>query len=226
VSAALIVMAKAPVPGRVKTRLTPPLCPEEAARLARAALEDTLAAVGRSRLATRRVVALEGEPDGWLPDGFELVAQRGGGLAQRLAGAFEDVGGPALLVAMDTPQVTPELLDAGLASLGNGADALFGPAADGGYWTIGLARSDPRVFEGVPMSQAHTGAAQRARLAALGLATHYLPLLRDVDTFEDARSVALAAPGGRFAAALRDLATYSAAEPAHSAAVISSQRAR
>ena len=225
-SGTLIVMAKAPVAGRVKTRLTPPLRPEQAATLARAALEDTLAAVGRSRLATRRVVALDGEPDGWLPDGFELIAQRGDGLAERLASAFESIEGPALLIAMDTPQVTPELLDAGLAGLADGADAVLGPAADGGYWTIGLARADARVFEGVPMSEAHTGVAQRARLAALGLATHYLPLLRDVDTFEDAGLVAAAAPGGRFAATLRDLTRYSTAEPAHSAAVMSSQRAR
>ncbi len=206
-SATLIVMAKAPVPGRVKTRLTPPLRPEQAAGLARAALEDTLAAVARSKLAGRRVVALDGEPDGWLPEGFELVAQRGDGLAQRLAGAFEDVGGPALLIGMDTPQVTPELLDAGLAGLADGADAVFGPAPDGGYWTIGLKRPDARVFDGVPMSRPHTGVAQRARLVALGLETHYLPPLRDVDTYEDARSVAAAAPGARFAAALRDLAT-------------------
>jgi len=226
VSGTLIVMAKAPVAGRVKTRLTPPLRPEQAATLARAALEDTLAAVGGSTLATRRVVALDGEPDGWLPDGFELIAQRGDGLAERLAAAFESIEGPALLIAMDTPQVTPELLDAGLAGLANGADAVLGPAADGGYWTIGLARADARVFEGVPMSEAHTGVAQRARLAALGLATHYLPLLRDVDTFEDARSVAAAAPGGRFAATLRDLTRYSTAEPAHSAPVMSSQRER
>jgi uncharacterized protein len=226
VSATLIVMAKAPVPGRVKTRLTPPLRPEQAAMLARAALRDTLAAVAGSSLATRRVVALDGDPDGWLPDGFELIAQRGDGLAERLASAFESIGGPALLVAMDTPQVTPDLLDAGLAGLASHADAVLGPALDGGYWTIGLARSDPRVFAGVPMSRPHTGAAQRARLAALGLRTHYLPLLRDVDTFEDARSVALAAPGGSFAATLRDLTTYSTAEPAHSTPLISSQRAR
>ena len=222
-SATLIVIAKAPVPGRVKTRLTPPLRPEQAATLARAALEDTLDAVARSRRAVRRVVALDGEPDGWLPDGFELVAQRGDGLAQRLAGAFADVGGPALLVGMDTPQLTPDLLDAGLARLADGADAVFGPATDGGYWAIGLARPDRRVFDGVPMSARHTGAAQRARLAALGLATHHLPPLRDVDTFEDARAVAAAAPAARFA---RVFATYTAAEPAHRTPVMASQRAR
>ena len=225
-SATLIVVAKAPVPGRVKTRLTPPLHPEQAAMLARAALEDTLAAVGRSRLATRRVVALDGEPDGLLPEGFELVAQRGGGLAERLAAAFEDIGGPALLIGMDTPQVTPDLLDAGLAELANGADAVLGAADDGGYWVIGLERPDARVFDGVPMSEPHTGAVQRKRLIALGLATHYLSPLRDVDTFSDARAVAAAAPGGRFAAALRTLLPYSTADPAHSAPVMSSQRAR
>jgi rSAM/selenodomain-associated transferase 1 len=226
VTATIIVIAKAPVPGRVKTRLTPPLSPTQAAALARAALEDTLATVAAARLAGRRVVALDGDPDGWLPDGFELVAQRGDGLAQRLARAFDDVGGPALLIGMDTPQITPELLDAGLARLSDGADAVFGAAADGGYWAIGLARPDPRVFDRVPMSESHTGAVQLERLRALGLETHHLPLLRDVDTFEDARAVAGAAPRGVFAAALRDLQTYSTAEPANRTPLISSQRAR
>ena len=72
VIATLIVLAKAPAPGRVKTRLSPPLRPEQAAALARAALEDTLAAMAGSRLAERLVVALDGEPDGWLPAGFEV----------------------------------------------------------------------------------------------------------------------------------------------------------
>ncbi len=225
-NATLIVIAKAPVPGRVKTRLTPPLRPADAAVLARAALEDTLAAVAASRLASRRVVALDGDPDGWLPDGFELVAQHGGGLARRLAGAFEDVGGPALLIGMDTPQVTPGLLDAGLAALADGADAVFGAASDGGYWAIGLARPDPRVFDGVPMSEPHTGAVQLERLRTLGLETRHLPSLRDVDTFEDAGAVAAAVPRGGFAAALRDLATQSTADAANSAPLISSQRAR
>jgi hypothetical protein len=112
--------------------------------------------------------------------------------------------------AWTPPQVTSELLDAGLAGLANGADAVYGAATDGGYWAIGLARPDASVFDGVPMSERHTGAVQHARLVALGLETHHLPPLRDVDTYEDARSVAAAAPGGRFAAALRDLGARSA----------------
>ena len=197
----LVVIAKEPVPGRVKTRLVPPCTPEQAASLALAALQDTLDAALASQPAGRRVLVLDGEPGRWLPDGFEVVAQRGDGLAERLAAAFGDAGGPAFLVGMDTPQVTPALLDAGLEALERG-DATFGPALDGGYWAIGLRRPDRAVFADVPMSEDTTGAVQRARLAALGLRTVTLPPLRDFDTIGDARAVAAEAPGGRFAAAL------------------------
>jgi rSAM/selenodomain-associated transferase 1 len=201
---AIIVIAKAPVPGRVKTRLSPPCTPAQAARLALASLEDTLAACDAAAGAGRRVVALEGEPDGWLPSGWELVAQRGDGLAQRLAGAFADVGGAALLVGMDTPQVTSSAIEAGLAALAR-ADAVFAPATDGGYWAIGLREPDAAVFEAVPMSRGHTGAVQRARLAALGLRTIDLPPLLDVDDIADARTVAAEAPSSRFAATLAEI---------------------
>ena len=201
---ALLVIAKAPVPGRVKTRLSPPCTPEEAAELAGAALADTLAAAAEARLPGRRVLVLDGAPGSWVPDGFEVIPQRGDGLAERLAAAFEDAGGPAFLVGMDTPQLTPALLDAGLEAL-DGADAVFGAAHDGGYWGIGLRRPDRAVFRGVPMSDAQTGLAQRVRLAELDLRTTILPPLLDVDTIADARAVAAAAPGTRFAAVLDEL---------------------
>jgi len=198
---ALLVIAKAPVPGRVKTRLTPPCTPEQAARIAAAAIADTLAAVAAVEREARRIVVLDGEPGPWIPDGFDVIAQRGDGLAERLAAAFADAGGPAFLVGMDTPQVTPELLGAGLDAVRDG-DAAFGAALDGGYWGIGLREPDARVFEDVPMSEDNTGAVQRARLAILGLQTAALPPLRDIDTIEDARAVAREAPGSRLAAAL------------------------
>jgi rSAM/selenodomain-associated transferase 1 len=201
---ALIVIAKAPLPGRVKTRLCPPCTPEQAARLARAALEDTLAACDAAAGAGRRVVALDGEPDGWLPDGWDVVAQRGDGLAERLARAFADIGGPAFLVGMDTPQVSARRIEAGLAALAR-ADAVYGPAADGGYWAIGLREPDAGVFDGVAMSRDHTGAVQRARLAALGLRTVDLPRLLDVDDIAGARAVAAEAPASRFAQALAEV---------------------
>jgi glycosyltransferase A (GT-A) superfamily protein (DUF2064 family) len=192
---ALLVLAKAPVLGRVKTRLTPPCTPEQAAELAGAA---------PARGAGRLVLVLDGAPGSWVPDGFDAIPQRGGGLAERLAAAFEDSGGPAFLVGMDTPQVTPALLEAGLEALER-ADAVFGAALDGGYWGIGLRRPDPEVFRGVPMSEPSTGLAQRVRLAELELRTAVLPPLLDVDTIEDARAVAAAAPRTRFARRLADM---------------------
>jgi len=209
-AAALLVIAKAPVPGRSKTRLCPPLSHEEAARLAAAALSDTLACVAAVD-APRRVLALDGEPGPWLPDGFEVLPQRGEGLAERLGCAFADVGAPALLVGMDTPQITPDVLRASLRRLAApGVDAVLGPAPDGGYWSIGLNDPDPAVFAGVPMSTARTGAEQRARLRALGLHVVGLPELRDVDTVEDARAVASLAPHTRFAATLAELEAQAA----------------
>jgi rSAM/selenodomain-associated transferase 1 len=202
---ALLVIAKEPVPGRVKTRLCPPCTHDEAAELARAALEDTLAACDAAR-AGRRVLVLDGRPGDWLPAGWDVIPQHGGGLAERLAAAFADAGEPALLIGMDTPHVRPQLLRDGLGALDDG-DAAFGPADDGGYWAIGLREPDPAVFARVPMSRVYTGAMQRARLAALGLRTVDLPSLRDVDDIAAARAAAAAAPGGRFAAALAAIET-------------------
>lgn len=200
----LIVIAKAPVPGRSKTRLSPPCTPEEAAHLAEAALADTLRAVAATPV-DRRVVVLDGEPGPWLPDRCEVMAQCGGGLDERLANAFDDVGGPALLIGMDTPQVTPGLLSASLRVLSR-ADAVLGLAVDGGFWALGLRRPDRSLLLGVPMSVAHTGRRQRARLRGAGLRVRMLPTLRDVDRIEDARVVATQVPGGRFARALAESA--------------------
>ncbi|MGW2017774.1 TIGR04282 family arsenosugar biosynthesis glycosyltransferase [Streptomyces sp. NPDC001927] len=198
----LLVIAKEPVPGRVKTRLTPPFTPHQAARLAEAALADTLATV-RDTPADRRVLALDGAPGDWLPYGFEVVAQSPGGLDERLAAAFARCTGPTLLIGMDTPQVSPELLGAGLDF--GACDAWFGPAEDGGFWALGLAVPDPALLLGVPMSVPETGAVQRARLTAAGLRVRDLPRLRDVDTVADARTVAAQAPRSRFAACHAEL---------------------
>jgi uncharacterized protein len=201
---ALIVIAKEPVPGRVKTRLSPPLSPLEAARVAEAALADTLETVAATT-ARRRVLALDGAPGQWLPPGFDVVPQPSGGLAERLAAAFAAVAPPALLVGMDTPQVSAELLSASAAALErDGTDAVLGPAHDGGYWAIGLREAVPAAFEGVPMSSRSTLREQRRALRGLGLRWRELPGLTDVDTFEDALSVAAGCPGGRFAAALTE----------------------
>ncbi|MFE2096150.1 MULTISPECIES: DUF2064 domain-containing protein [unclassified Streptomyces] len=195
----LLVIAKEPRPGRVKTRLTPPFSPEQAAALAEASLADTLRAVAAAP-ATRRVLVLDGRPGSWLPPGFDVVPQCAGGLDARLADAFARCAGPALLIGMDTPQVTPQLLTVDFAD----CDAYFGPAEDGGFWALGLARPEPALLRGVPMSVPETGAVQRERLVAAGLRVRDLPRLRDVDTAADARAVAALAPHGTFAARLAD----------------------
>jgi glycosyltransferase A (GT-A) superfamily protein (DUF2064 family) len=197
----LLVIAKQPRPGRVKTRLVPPCTPGQAAALAEAALADTLHAV-LAAPARRRVLVLDGEPGPWLPPGFDIAPQCGGGLDERLAGAFAAVDGPALLIGMDTPQLTPSLLTVDWEV----ADAWFGPAADGGFWALGLRVPDPALVRGVPMSAASTGASQRGRLHAAGLRVADLPRLRDVDTAADAVAVARQVPRSRFAARVREFA--------------------
>lgn len=201
-SAALIVIAKAPQAGRVKTRLCPPCTPAQAAALAEAALLDTLAAVAATP-AARRVLLLDGESGDWPLDGFEVIRQRGDGLAERLASGFEDVDYPALLVGMDTPQLGPGLLTAAISALTRpGVDAVLGPCVDGGYWGVGLMAPRRDAFVGVPMSEPYTFAAQTRRFAELALVTHEQPTLRDVDRIDDAFAVAAEIPGSRFAAAV------------------------
>lgn len=201
----LLIVAKRPLPGVAKTRLMPAFGPEGAAALAAAALADTFDAARGCR-ADRVVVSFAGDPTGVVPDGFEVVPQRDGPFDVRLAGAWEDAGGPGLQIGMDTPQVTAADLDAALDQLeAPGTDAVLGPAADGGWWAIGLPHPVPGLFAGVPMSQADTGARQLARLRELGLATALLPERRDVDLPDDVAVVAAAAPGTRFAAVATEL---------------------
>lgn len=195
----ILVLAKQPVAGQVKTRLCPPLTPAGAARLAAAALEDTLDVVRRVRVA-RRVLVLSGTYDA---PGFEVQPQRGGPMHERLAAAFDDAAGmPALLIGMDTPQLTATLLSVAVDAL-LASPAVLGLASDGGWWALGLRRPDGAVLRDIPTSRSDTGALQLARLREQGLAVQALPELRDVDTIQDARAVAELAPDSRFARELR-----------------------
>ena len=216
-AAQIVVIAKEPVPGRVKTRLTPPFTPVQAAALAEAALTATLAAVAGTAVA-RRVVALAGTPGRWLPPGFDVIGQRGAGLDERIAWALREAQAtlpvPVVLIGMDTPQVTPELLAAAAEPLVSGTvDATFGPAEDGGFWLLGLRKVDPDLVLGVPMSRSDTGSRQLARLERAGLRVRRLPELTDVDTAAEADRIAAATPGSAFAtchSGLRDGAPQAA----------------
>lgn len=200
----LVVIAKECVPGRVKTRLNPPLSLEQAARAAAASLADTFRAVAPLP-ATRRILAFEGN---LLPDGsedYEVIPQSSGGLDMRLAAIFDRCSGPTVLIGMDTPQLTAELLAPLFSDWPSDVDAWFGPANDGGFWVLGLAEPDGSLIRGVPMSQDDTGAVQLRRLTDAGLQVRMLPELVDVDTIADAREVARQAPDGEFAHTLRSI---------------------
>jgi hypothetical protein len=199
----VLLLAKAPVPGRVKTRLCPPCTPEQAAIVAAAALADTVEAID-AIAAARRTLVVDGDLAG--PAGWHRLPQRGDGLGARLTNAFADSrrsGMPSLLLGMDTPQADAAVL-ARATGLLRGADAVFGAAADGGWWVLGL--RDPAhaaILRSIPTSVPTTGANTLAALRGLGLRVAQVPVLRDVDTAADAHAVAaLCRSGSRFTAAV------------------------
>ena len=221
-AAALIVLAKAPEPGRAKTRLCPPATPAQAADLAAASLLDTLDAVAGVPGAAS-VVVLTGRLAGAVRaseliaalQGFRVLPQRGHGLGERIAAAHADTaallpGRATLLVGMDTPQADAALLEACLERLrAPGTDAVLGPAADGGWWVLGL--RDPlaaQLVADVPTSRDDTGERTLQALRNAGLRVGLLPELTDVDTAADAVAVAAEAPSGRFAAAVARCRTF------------------
>jgi uncharacterized protein len=200
----VIVIAEEPVPGLAKTGLTPPLRPEEAALVAAAALADTLDVVAAAP-AARRVIALDGAAGAWLPGGFEVIGQRGGGPGERLAAAFADAHAsaqlPMVLIGTDTPQVTADMIGDAIASLESGeADAVFGPATNGGFWLLGLRRPDRSLLAGVPMASPDAGRVLLERLAGDGSRVALAPRLTAVGTFDAAEQVARQIPASRFAA--------------------------
>lgn len=208
----LLVVAKAPHPGRAKTRLAATVGDEVAADLAAAALLDTLRACTTAVGADRCVLALAGDLDGCAREadlradlaGWAVVRQRGDGFAERLASAHADAGpGPVVQVGMDTPQLTPALLLEVAAGLDD-HDAVLGPAHDGGWWVLAL--RDPAgaaSLRGVRMSTESTGDDTRAALETAGVSVGEGPALADVDTAADADVVAAERAGGEFAQAWR-----------------------
>lgn len=211
----VLVVAKAPVSGAVKTRLGRVVGLPAAADLAAAALLDTIAASAAAvgpeachlALAGDLSTAARGAEIADLLTGWTISSQRGNDFAARLAAAHRDAGaGPVIQIGMDTPQVTATDLSRVFADL-TGADAVLGAAGDGGWWVLG--RHDPQAAQALtevamsePTTYADTWAALQARGQRLA-ATHEV---RDVDTVEDAEAVAAAAPETQFARTWRTVA--------------------
>jgi glycosyltransferase A (GT-A) superfamily protein (DUF2064 family) len=208
----LLVVAKAPEPGKAKTRLAASVGDRVAAEIAAAALLDTLDAVATAPVAAR-VVALTGNLDAAAGaadilrrlESFTVIGQRGDDFADRLANAHADAGAlheghPVLQIGMDTPQVTDGLL-ASCARRLLQAQAVLGLARDGGWWVLGL--QTPAAAEclcGVPMSQPNTGELTVKALHDNGIDVTPVELLTDFDIVDDVAVVRDACdPAGRFA---------------------------
>jgi rSAM/selenodomain-associated transferase 1 len=190
---AVVLMAKAPVPGGVKTRLCPPLDPRGAARLYGCMLGDTaaeLSAVSR----VRRYLFLDSpEPADFLRrapfSAFEPFPQRGKDLGERMrdaaATAFRLGATRVVIVGADCPSLSAGTVRSAFRELSSGASVVFGPSADGGYYLIGLSSPDERLFRGFRWGTAEVLRDAAARCRILSAPFSFLPAGRDVDTGED-----------------------------------------
>jgi len=201
----LVVLANEPRPEHMDGRMSPPWTLGQAAKVREAALADTLATVAAVP-ASRRALALEGQPGPWLPEGFDVVAQRGGSLANLLFGTFEDCfhvsDESVILLGMDTPQVAVDQLLSVRLLLETTADAVLGLTPTGGTWLIGLNHLHPDAFSGVPARDDDSGAAQLDRLRACGYRVALTDELRELGDVRDAVELAAQLPGSRLAAAV------------------------
>jgi rSAM/selenodomain-associated transferase 1 len=207
----VLVVAKAPAPGRTKTRLCPPLSPDEAATLGRAMLLDTLETCRAECNDVGILYAYRHEAEA-LRDlagpSARLVLQDGHGLTDALRSgsltALADADAVAL-VSSDIPGVPAGSLRRAFAELGDGADVVLGPGLDGGYWLVALRAPHAAPFADIPWSTPDVLDVTRERCAAAGLAVALLPPWRDVDTAGDLAALLAdrdGLPGRRSAATL------------------------
>jgi len=190
----LLVFLKWPEPGATKTRLVPALGTEGAARLYRLLAETGMEATRPREREYERLLCFAPQDareriQAWFP-GEALWAQPEGDLGQRMAAAFDEGfrrgAERVALVGTDVPWVSRSLVARGLAALAS-ADLVLGPAHDGGYYLVALARPRPELFAGVEWSTPGVLSATRARAARLGLKDQCLEPMRDIDTVDDLR---------------------------------------
>jgi len=181
----LIVFLKAPRPGFVKTRLASDLGDALACQAYRELTETVLA-----KLPPLPHIELRYTPDDalaeiqpWLHENWIAKPQGNGDLGDRMHRAFE-ANSPAILIGTDCPTIEPTDLEAATAAL-QSHDLVLGPAADGGYWLIGLRAPCPALFEGIEWSTETVLEATVTKAKAAGLSVHWLRELRDVDSLAD-----------------------------------------
>jgi rSAM/selenodomain-associated transferase 1 len=195
-STALIIFAKAPIPGEVKTRLCPPLDPDEAASLHGSLVLD---AIERTKGLQGVSLYVAGTPDLAHPFfkvmegryGARLLLQRGPDLGSRMMNAIQDAfdqgAKDVLLTGTDLPTLPRAHLVEALKLVKN-HDVVLGPTADGGYYLIGFRKMVPALFEGIAWSTASVLAETKKKIEQTGLSLGLLPECRDVDTLEDLKA--------------------------------------
>ncbi len=195
-STALIVFAKAPIPGEVKTRLCPPLDPDEAASLHGTLVLD---AVERAKGLAGASLYVAGAPDLAHPFfkvlegryGAKLLPQRGPDLGARMKwamqDAFEQGAEDVLLTGTDLPTLPRARLMESLTLIKK-HDVVLGPTTDGGYYLIGLRKMVPALFEGIAWSTASVFVDTKKKIEDAGLSLGLLPECRDLDTLEDLKA--------------------------------------
>lgn len=188
---ALGIMTKAPVPGKVKTRLTPPLTPDEAAALNVCFLQDLARSIADAGALAQGVgvytpVGSEAAYAEIFPEDFVLIPQRGDGFGERLEYAISDLLAvgfeSACLINSDSPTVSSRAFaDATEALHKDGDRVVLGPSDDGGYYLIGMKQLHRGLFEGIEWSTEKVLAQTLARAKELGLEVHMLPAFYDID---------------------------------------------
>ena len=195
---ALILMAKAPIPGQVKTRLCPPLTGKEAASLYACLLEDTAAEMARLRRVHLYLFFSPPGSEGFFRRDpfsvFEPIPQSGGNLGERMANAFRTAFGRgfarAVLVGADCPVLSAPLVRAAFRELSSSAGAVFGPSDDGGFYLIALSSNVPSLFRGVDWGTASVLSEVSLRCRAAGIPYALLPPGLDIDTVDDVTALA------------------------------------
>jgi rSAM/selenodomain-associated transferase 1 len=190
----LVVVAKEPVPGKVKTRFIPQLSPAEAAGLYRCSLHDRITEISALNGVDRAIAYTpEDARDTFTElslDGFELFTQRGKGLGQRLNNIFQDNlarGYQAVsIVDSDSPDLPKSIINESFGLLlSKQAEVVLGPCHDGGYYLVGLRKPYPELFKNIPWSTKNVLSTTLEKAGKMGLNVKLLSSWNDLDTFED-----------------------------------------
>ncbi len=190
---AMAIMAKAPRPGKVKTRLSPPLTAEQAAKINSCFLMDTTANLANlakdgacSGVISYTPAGDEHLFEGMLPEGYRLIPQKGDGFGERLLSTAKDLFacgfGAVCLIDSDSPTVPREAFEMAVSALCKPGDRIvLGPSYDGGYYLIGMKQAHRELFENIAWSTSAVFEETMAAVHRLGVELVHLPLWYDVD---------------------------------------------